>query len=108
MNGLSWFTIDKQGKYVGHTLAKKPGADCLSYNAKGWTGRLYKLSRQTYYALNDGATEGYLIQLAPDKQVGSSLYLGAEVGVIEANWFYRDRSFQPEKILSLAVGVMCE
>ena len=108
MQGFSWFRIDKQGRYTGHTIARKPGADCLSYDDKGWTGQLYKLSRQTYFAFNDEAHEGYLIQLAPDRRSGSSTYFGAEPGVIEANWFYKDRHFQPERILSLAAGVMCE
>jgi len=108
MSGWSWFHIDKSGRYTGHTLAKKPGADCLSYDPQGWTGQLYKLSRQTYFAFNDEAHEGYLIQLAPDKRSGSSAYFGAEAGVIEANWFYKDRHFQPDKILKLAEGVMCE
>jgi hypothetical protein len=108
MQGFSWFTIDKHGRYTGHTIARKPGDDCLSYDPQGWTGQLYRLSRQTYFAFNDEAHEGYLIQLAPDRRSGSSTYFGAEVGVIEANWFYKDRHFQPDKILSLAAGGLCD
>jgi hypothetical protein len=108
MNGLSWFVIDKQGRYVGHTIAKKPGADCMTYDPGGWTGQLYRLDRQTYYAYNDGAHEGYLIELSPDRKTGASIYYGNEPGVIEANWFFRNRHFKPEKILNLSRGLMCE
>lgn len=108
MQGFSWFVIGRTGRYTGHTIARKPGDDCLSYDPVGWTGQLYKLSRQTYFAFNTDSHDGYLIQLAPDRRSGSSTYFGTESGVIEANWFYRDRHFQPDKILKLAEGVMCE
>jgi hypothetical protein len=98
MQGFSWFTIDRNGRYTGRTIA---------YDPIGWTGQLYKLSRQTYFAFNDSSHEGYLIQLAPDKRSGSSAYFGAEAGVIEANWFYRDLSFSPDKVLQLVDGVIC-
>ena len=108
MSGWSWFVIDKHGKYTGHTLAKKPGANCFSYDPAGWTGQLYRLDRQTYFAYNDGADEGYLIGLSLDRRAGASTYFGTSPKVIEANWFYRSRHFQPDKILKLAEGVMCE
>jgi hypothetical protein len=108
MQGFSWFQIDKQGRYTGRTIARKPSDNCLSYDAVGWTGQIYKLSRQTYFAFNDESHEGYLIQLAPDRRSGSSTYFGAEAGVVESNWFYRDRSFSPDKVLQLVDGVMCE
>ena len=108
MQGFSWFHIDKAGRYHARTIARKPGDDCLSYDPQGWTGQLYRLSRQTYFAYNDAAHEGYLIQLAPDRRSGSSTYFGSEAGVVEANWFYKDRHFKPEQVLKLAEGVMCD
>jgi hypothetical protein len=108
MGGFSWFVIDKRGKYTGHTLANKPGGNCLSYDEKGWTGRVYKLSRQMYFALNDGAEHGFIIQLAPNKQHGSSIYIGDDVGVIESNWIYKDNRFEPAKILEIVSEELCE
>jgi hypothetical protein len=108
MSGWSWFHIDKSGRYTGHTLAKKPGANCFSYDPAGWTGQLYRLDRQTYFAYNDGADEGYLIGLSPNRMTGASTYFGIAPGVIEANWYVRNRHFKPESVLKLAEGVMCD
>ena len=88
MAGFSWFEV-KDGRYTGRTLAKKPGQTCLSYDPAGWTGRLYKLDRGKYFALNDGATEGYLLTLGRDRHTASATYMGTEPGVVETNRFER-------------------
>lgn len=100
MSGLSWFTVDRRGRYHGRTLARKPGDNCLSSDPKGWTGRLHPIGDNTYFARNDGSSEGYVLQVLPDRRIGASTYMGAE-SVIEANWFFRDQGFQPERLMGL-------
>ena len=108
MQGVSWFTIDKRGGYVAHTIAKLPDADCINYDETGWTGQLYKLNTRTYFAVNTGATEGYVIQISPDRKIGASSYFGTTPGVVEANWFFRDRTFNPDAILNLMRDDLCK
>ena len=107
MPGISWFRVDKSGRYHGWTLGKKPGQDCLSYDHNGWTGQLYRLGPNSAYALNDGAAAGYVIQISRDRQTASSTYLGPEAGVIESNHYYRDPGFQPRLLLNLAADALC-
>ena len=107
MSGFSWFTVSRDGTYHGQTLAKKPSDACLSHDPKGWTGRLYKLGKHTFYALNDGADEGYILQVSQNKQQAASTYIGTEAGVIESNLFFRT-TINPDALLSEARGKMCE
>jgi hypothetical protein len=88
MAGFSWFEV-RNGRYIGRTLAKKYGQTCLSYDPTGWTGTLYKLDRDKYFALNDGATEGYLLHISRDRHTASATYMGIEPGVVETNRFER-------------------
>lgn len=107
MPGFSWFTVAKDGTYHGQTIAKKPGDACLSHDPKGWTGRLYKLGKHTFYALNDGADEGYILQVSRNRQQAASTYMGAESGVIESNLYFKT-TINPDALLSVARGRMCQ
>lgn len=100
MSGLSWFTVDREGRYHGRTLARKPSEDCLSYDPRGWTGRLYPIGDNTYFARNDGSAEGYVLQVLPDRRMGASTYMGVEP-VVESNLFFRDQGFRPERLMGL-------
>lgn len=106
MPGYSWFTVDADGAYHGHTIARKPGQGCLSLDADGWTGQLYRLDRQTYLAVNTDGPAGYLIQLSRDRTHGSSTYLGPDAGVLESNHLYRTR-LDPDKLLRLVEPYRC-
>ena len=107
MSGFSWFTVGKDGRYHGQTLAKKPGATCLSHDPEGWTGRLYRLGKDTYYAINDGADEGYLLQVSRNRQTASSTYMGTEKDVVESNQFHKT-TIALDALLSVANGRMCQ
>ena len=108
MPGYSWFEVDRSGKYHGWTIAKKPGDACLSFDEEGWTGQLYRLGRQTLYALNDGAADGYILQVSRDKQSASSTYIGSEAGVIESNHFYRSAPIDTDVLTALVQHKMCQ
>lgn len=107
MAGFSWFTVAKDGRYHGQTLAKKPGSNCLSHDPKGWTGKLYRLGLDTYYALNNGANEGYILQVSRNRQTASSTYIGTETDVIESNQFFKT-TINADTLLSVAHGKMCK
>lgn len=107
MPGFSWFTVSRDGRYHGQTIGKKPGDACLSHDPKGWTGRLYRLGKDTYFALNDGADDGYILQVSRNRQQAASTYMGAESGVIESNLYFKT-TINPDALLSVARGRMCE
>lgn len=100
MPGFSWFQVDHHGRYRAWTLARKPGATCLSHDPNGWTGQLYPIGPQTLYAQNDGATTGYLIQLSANRQTASSTYLGPDLHTVESNTFYRTKPIPPSRLLA--------
>ena len=107
MPGFSWFTVGKDGRYHGKTIGKKPGDSCLSHDPGGWTGQLYRLGRDTFYAINDDAEDGYILQVSRNRQQAASTYMGTEAGVIESNQFFRT-TITPDALLSVARGRMCE
>lgn len=108
MGGYSWFAVDKTGRYHGWTLAKKPGDGCLSFDADGWTGQLYRLNRGTLYAINDGAEDGYILQVSRDRQSAASTYIGAAAGVVETNQLFRSAPIDADLLLALAEAAACE
>lgn len=108
MPGFSWFTVDRTGKYHGWTIAKKPNDACLSFDADGWTGQLYRLGKTTLYALNDGASDGYILQVSRDRQSASSTYIGTEAGVIESNHFFRSAPIDADVLKALTQSGMCK
>ena len=107
MPGFSWFTVAKDGQYHGQTIAKKPGAACLSHDPKGWTGQLYRLGKDTYYAINTDSNEGYFLQVSRDRQTASSTYVGVGVNVVESNQFYRTK-INPDALLDVVRQWMCD
>lgn len=65
--GVSWFVIDKKGKYHGQSLVRHQDRDCLMHEPAGWIGQLYGVGKNQYLAWNDGAEDGfYLVQIASD------------------------------------------
>lgn len=106
MSGFSWFEVGRSGRYTGRTIGKKPGKDCLSYDQKGWSGRLYRVDQYTYYAVNDGADEGYLLQVSPDRTQAASAYMGTEVDTVETNHFYRT-TLRPSRLVELLMRDFC-
>jgi hypothetical protein len=107
MSGISWFTVDRSGAYRGQTLARKPNGACLSHDPKGWTGQLHPIGENTFFAQNDGSSEGYVLQVTADRRFAVSSYMGAEQ-VVETNWFIKDNRFKPELLLRKMADQICE
>ena len=107
MSGTSWFVVDRNGRYTGHTLARKPWKNCLDYDDKGWTGQLYRLGKHTFFAVNDSATDGYVLHVTPDRRQGASTLLSKDPA-IESNLFFRDAKFNPDALLGVMAGNRCE
>lgn len=107
MSGTSWFTVDKNGRYTGHTIARKPWKNCMDYDPEGWSGQLYRLGKHTFVAINDGASDGYVLHVTPDRRQGASTLLSRDPA-IETNLFFRDARFNPDALLGVMAGNRCE
>jgi hypothetical protein len=112
MSGVSWMEVKRTGKYQAEyrawTLAKKPQADCVSFNREGWTGKLYQRSEQAIYAVNDGSDEGYLVVVSKDRQSAYSTYAGAEIGTVETNNWHRAKPKDAMALLREAQPFLCK
>ena len=107
MSGTSWFVVDRNGRYTGHTLARKPWKNCLDYDPQGWTGQIYRLGKHTFVAINDGAPDGYVLNVTKDRQYGASTLLSRDQAV-EMNLFFRDARFNPDALLGVIGEARCK
>lgn len=109
--GVSWFVIDKKGKYHGQSLVRHQDRDCLMHDAAGWFGQLYTVGKNQYLAWNDGAEDGfYLVQMASDGLSAFSTLMVQQgmTNLSERNQFFRvPKSYNPKLLLKAAEPFLC-
>jgi hypothetical protein len=109
--GVSWFVIDKKGKYHGQSLVRHQDRDCLMHDATGWMGQLYSVGKNQYLAWNDGVEDGfYLVQMAADGLAAFSILMVQREmrNVSERNQFFRvPKSYNPKLLLKAAEPFLC-
>lgn len=90
--GISWFRVDKNGEYEGHSIIRSSGNNCFKYDKEGWLGQVYYVAKNTYAAWNHDELRGfYLINISNDSMTGSSIMMPSPqlTNDFEKNEFFR-------------------
>lgn len=108
--GLTYFKIDRRGKYTARTLIRRAGKHCLEYGAP-WGTQLYKVDYNTYASWDEYGLAYYLIVKSKNGQTASSHLAGGPgtTNVSERNVFFRMPKFiTMNNILRLSDIAMCK
>lgn len=111
--GISYFEIDKTGRYNGKSIIKSPNEDCVRYNVSEWQGQIYKIDSETYFAWNDGNNyeAPYIINKIRNVMYGNSFLIGGKdtKNVVERNEFFlKSKKFDLNNVLRVYKPFFCD